>query len=90
MGSQGPQPAHLPLLVTSGGHHWRPVQFYSLQDSPHGAEIWWLLQQVQSAQAGGMQPTGVLSCLILFYLVDFSSIRYQSFFCDLFNLISQI
>ena len=29
-----PSQSHLPLLVTSGGHHWRPVQFYSLQDSP--------------------------------------------------------
>ena len=30
----GPQPWPHPLLVTSWGHHWRPVQTCSLQDPP--------------------------------------------------------
>ena len=46
-----------PLLVTSGGRHWRHVQTCSLQD------IWWLLKHIWSVQAGGMHPTRILSCL---------------------------
>ena len=40
-----PGPAHrhqtqLPLLLTSGGHHWRPIQTCSFDD-PCGIDIWW-------------------------------------------------
>ena len=41
---QGPQPHS--LLVTSGGHHLRPVQTCSLQDPVTGADIWWPLKHV--------------------------------------------
>ena len=45
---------HNPLIVTSGGHDWRPVQTCSLEDPPHWswylvateADIWWLLKHV--------------------------------------------
>ena len=30
----GPQSIGTPMLVTSGGHHWRPVQNCSFQDPP--------------------------------------------------------
>ena len=31
-----------PLLVRFGGHHWRPVQIFSLEDpSPTSTDIWW-------------------------------------------------
>ena len=38
------------LLVTSGGHHLRPVQTCSLQDPPPlptGADIWWISKNSQ-------------------------------------------
>ena len=52
------------MLVTSGGHHWRPVQTCSLYDPTcTGADIWWLLTRVRLAQADSMMhPTGMLSC----------------------------
>ena len=35
---QGP-----PMLVTSGSHHWKPVQMCLLNDPPPTtADIWWL------------------------------------------------
>ena len=43
---QGPPP---PLRVTSGGHHWRPVQSCSLQDTPIIADILWLLEHVEAS-----------------------------------------
>ena len=50
------------LLVISGGHHWRPVQSCLVQNPcPTGAYIWWLLKHVQSVQAGGINPAGMLS-----------------------------
>ena len=45
-----------PLLVTSDGHHWRPVQTSSLQDPLTSTDIWWLLKQVRLAHAGGTHP----------------------------------
>ena len=30
-----------PLLLTSGGHHWRPVQLYSLDDIPPTQPSWY-------------------------------------------------
>ena len=61
----GPHWTGTPLLVTYGGHHWRPVQTCSLQDcSPTSAFIWWPLKYVRSAQAGGTHPTVMLSCSI--------------------------
>ena len=34
MGPPPPPPAPAPLLVTTGGHQWRPVQTCSLEDPP--------------------------------------------------------
>ena len=32
-----------PMLVTSGGHHWKPVQTCSFEDpTPISTDIWWL------------------------------------------------
>ena len=37
-----------PLPVTSGGHHWRHVQSFSLDDvPPTGTDIWWSPNHVQ-------------------------------------------
>ena len=48
-------PTPMPLLVISGGHHWRPVQICSLEDTPHPPPpARW--------QAGGTHPTGMLPC----------------------------
>ena len=30
------QPSHGPLLVASGGHHWRPAQTYSFEEDSMG------------------------------------------------------
>ena len=35
------------LLVTSGGHHWRPVQTCSLRTPSTGTDVWWPLKYVQ-------------------------------------------
>ena len=51
------------LLVTSSGHHCRSIQTCSYQD-PHGADIWWVLKQVRSAQVGGTHSTGMFSCSV--------------------------
>ena len=48
----GPHP--IPLLLTSGGHHWKPVQTYSLEEIPHPLQYGW--------QAGGTHPTRMFSC----------------------------
>ena len=37
-----------PLLVTSCGQDWRPVQTCLLEDTLPRANIWWLLKHVQS------------------------------------------
>ena len=72
-------PSPVPLVVTSVGHHWRPVQICSLEDpivltfGSHRRSVWrW--------QAGEMHPTGMLSCLILFPNFKFStySKRYSN------------
>ena len=55
-----------PLLLTSGGHHWKPVQTWSLEDLPpplppvltSSGGHW----NMYSWQAGGTHPTGMLSC----------------------------
>ena len=63
-GTWVPTPFPSYLLVTSGDHHWRPVQTCSLQDppSPTGTDIWWWpLKQVRLA-SGLYAPTGILSC----------------------------
>ena len=59
-----------PLLVTSGGHHWRPVQTCSFGDNPpplratSGSGNWnW---SMYGFQAGSMHPPGMLSCSSLF------------------------
>ena len=68
-----------PLLLTSGGHHWRPVQTCLLEniaqlvltpsDNHRNMYCW---------QAVSTHPTGMPSCLLM---------STDSFFCDdLFNL----
>ena len=61
-------------LVTSGGHQWKPDQTCSFQDplvppSPDGADIWWLLKYIRSAQVGGMHPTGMSISIVLMVAV---------------------
>ena len=53
----GPRYTGTPLLVTSDGRHWRPVQTCSFQtlgplnpSTPTEVDIWWLLKHVQSAK----------------------------------------
>ena len=44
-----------------------PLQTWALRD-PHGADIWWLLKQVWSAQVGSTHPTAMpvmLSCCVM-------------------------
>ena len=36
-----PLDRHTLLLVTSGGHQWRPIQTCSLESLPSGTEIYW-------------------------------------------------
>ena len=50
-------------LLTSSGHHWRPVQTCSLQDPPQGWHLG-LLKHVRSAEAGGTHPIGMFSCYL--------------------------
>ena len=40
------------LLVTSGDHHWRPVQACSLLDISTGTDIWWPPKQVRLVRWG--------------------------------------
>ena len=66
-GTSGNPPSPVPLLVSSGDPQWGPVQTCSLKAPfPTGADIWWLLNQVRSAQAGGAHPAGMLSCWMWF------------------------
>ena len=53
-----------PLLMTSGGHHWRPVQTCSLEDPPTGTDIKLRHQSMYSWQAGSTHPPGMLSCIL--------------------------
>ena len=57
-------PAMTPPLVISGGHHWRPVQTCSLQDTslPVMTSGGW---STYGVQAGSTHPTGMLSSLYL-------------------------
>ena len=67
-------PQSLPhLLVTSGGHHWRPVQTCSLdlivQAPPSPPPLLLTFgghQSTYSWQVDGMHPTGMLSCVVSF------------------------
>ena len=52
-----------PLLVTSGGQAWGPVQTCSLQDHLPVLISGGFGKYVQLAQACGTHPTGMLSCL---------------------------
>ena len=66
----GPLPTP-PLLLTSGGQHWIPVQTCSLEDrSPRMTS-----GNMYSLQAGNMYPTGMLSCFFL-HLFDFQSMFF--------------
>ena len=66
---QGP-PGHMTSLYRDSldpspspwGQDWIPVQTCSLEDPPTSADIWWLLHKhVQSAKAGSIHHTGMLS-----------------------------
>ena len=59
---QDPPPTWHPRypLVTSGGHHWRPVQTCSLQ-APLGLTSGGCWSEWWSAQADGTHPTGMFS-----------------------------
>ena len=48
-----------PLLVTSGGHPWRPVQTCSLQDLPTPLVL--TSSGGPTIKASGMYPTGMVS-----------------------------
>ena len=50
-----------PLLVASGGHHWKLVQTYSLEDPPPPPVV------TYDWQAGGTHPTGMFSCYSCIY-----------------------
>ena len=53
------------LLLTFGGHHWRPVQTWFTWGPPHTPQYWHLVvatKNTWSWQAGGTHPTGMLSC----------------------------
>ena len=65
-----PSPA---LLVTSSGHHWRPVQACSLDDFPPPKPILTSggHQSTYDLQADGTHPIGMLSCLFLIVLSFF-------------------
>ena len=54
-----------PLLLTSGSHHWRPIQTCSLQDltPPKVLTSSGGHQNMYGCQAGGMHPTGMPSCV---------------------------
>ena len=94
-----PDPSHAPpwhqspLLVTSGGHHWRLVQTCSFED-PYGSDTWWwLLKLVQSMQEGSSHPTGMLSCwkCICSHIgIDFGYHTIFKFCCNLLNLVEFI
>ena len=60
-----PQPKTRPLLVTSHGHHWRPVQTCPLDLIVHRDPLPMVLTtggdpSTYAWQAGGMHPTGML------------------------------
>ena len=68
-----PQVGYPPPLLTSGSHHWKPVQTCSVEDNlsppvltPSGSRC-----KVGKWQAGGIHPTGILSC---FHAVPFDSV----------------
>ena len=61
-----------PLLLTTGGHYWRPIQTCTLEDLalqvlvPSGGH-----KNTYSWQADGTHPTGMFSC---FKLLTFQAI----------------
>ena len=50
------------LLLTSSGHHWRPVQTCLLEDLPPIPHQIGTDNLVVTTEAGGTHPTGMLSC----------------------------
>ena len=76
-----------PLLMTSGGHHWRPVQTCSLQEPPlptaTGTDIWSLLKYVRLVQAGRTHSTGMQTCVFC-WNVKVSSLNCST---DLLSLV---
>ena len=67
-----PSPSPFPLLK-SGVHHWRPVQTCSFQDtSPSPPVRSGNHRNTYGWQAGGTNPTEMLSCFIIFTFKLFS------------------
>ena len=64
-----PWPWPCPLLVTSGGHHWRPVQTFSLEDPPPLTPPPLVLTSGGDTEACTVGkrtvPTGMLSSIIV-------------------------
>ena len=69
-GTWGPS---MPLLVTTGGHHWRPVQTSSLEDPPPSTDIWWLPKHV------GWQAHILLESMFSYFCGAFDNRIWDSF-----------
>ena len=55
------------VITALAGYRWTPVQTCSLHLTAQAprSNTWWQLKELQSAQAGGTHPTGMLSWLYL-------------------------
>ena len=57
------QKFRLALLIGGGGGHVIITLLFHFW-TPTGADIWWLLKELWSAQSDGMHPTGMLSSFL--------------------------
>ena len=72
-----------PLLVTSGGHHWRPVQKCSLEDPPLPLLVLTSGGMVTKVRTVGKQAVGILLecflvCFTVFNRTEFFFSRSQA------------
>ena len=58
-----------PLLLTSGGHHWRPVQTCSLKDLPHSTHQYWHLSVATETCTVGKRVVRILLPVLEYCLV---------------------
>ena len=56
-------PIPFPLLVTSGGHHWRPVHTCSLEGLPY--QYWHLVVATEACAAGKPAVCILLECFLV-------------------------